>query len=473
MNLNGKLIFQIDKNRTHSKKDLLSNNKIKIINLILSKKPISFLSNLKYKNIKLVHKGIGHSLQNSCLQKPKRSFVDNSNNIKRIQAQDFSNYENTKSKRKIKQNIDNLKKRFKNKSFCNINKIPFDIPLDNISYIKKKKYMLKNQSNKSIKKLILKKSKSMSISRNINIKRYTFEGSAIFDKITTNNKSICSINRYSTSKNNNLNKQLKNINQDIKNKISLFIKEQKKNKSKKIIKSYNCLKNVKSSEKINTYGNITTNNSDKENTDFSTKKNNLTTHSNNIPYFTTNFNNSTNITETNNNEFISENMLLKPKKAIKKKLGLPFHPNSKKLEHYHQIESKNYLLIKNNNEINIPYNKKNNKRYKTKIENLPFNKYEMKRGKFIINHSARNKNNNNSFFDFSSNTKNDNYIFRSNNCIDSFDSSKGYNKSCIYKNNNLNILRNEDLEKEEMIGVETAHFRIVRAIQESKKLLSL
>ena len=58
------------------------------------------------------------------------------------------------------------------------------------------------------------------------------------------------------------------------------------------------------SEKINTNGNITTNNSDKENTDFTTKKNNLTTHSNNIPYCITNFNNSTNITETNNIELI-------------------------------------------------------------------------------------------------------------------------------------------------------------------------
>ena len=96
MNLNGKFEIQMDKNRTYSKKDLLNNSKIKLINLILSKKPISLISNLKYNNIKLAHKinitSKGYCPKNTCF--PKTMFGNNMNNIRKMNVQDYSNYKN-------------------------------------------------------------------------------------------------------------------------------------------------------------------------------------------------------------------------------------------------------------------------------------------------------------------------------------------------------------------------------------------
>ena len=479
MNINVKLNPSKDKNRTYNRKELLSNNnKIKLINLILSKKPISLFSNLKYNNILLSNKihilGKRYSLKNSCIQKSKVSLDSNLNNIKKMKVQDLSNYKNLKGKKKtkIKKNIDTscnrLKNTLKNKSFYIMNKNSYEIPNDNIAYIKKKKYFIKNQKSESIKRLKMKK--SLSISRNLNMSGYSFEGRKNSNKSLSNNINNFSINKNNQSSIKYLNKNKKNYSQDLKYKISLFVKELKLKSSGKILKTSNSgknINNIKSSEKI--YGNIITNNSDKENTDFSTKKNNLTTHSNNMPYFTTNFNNSTNITETRNNEFIIENKPSNKKKIIKKKLGLPFHPNSRKVEYYNNIESKNNLLIRNNkSEIYIPYNKKNNR---IKKDISPFNNCRIKLGKFNIHHSARNKKNkNDSFFDlYSDINNNDNdkrYKIR-----DPFDSLKNFNKSYVESNNNFIILRNENIEKEELISVELAHFRIVAIIQENKKIL--
>jgi hypothetical protein len=226
--------------------------------------------------------------------------------------------------------------------------------------------------------------------------------------------------------------------------------------NKKILKfssSHKDLNNIHTTEKNNTYGNITTNNSDKENTYFTTKKNNLTTHSNNLPYFTTNFNNSTNITETNNNELTMENKTMKQKKIIKKKLGLPFHPNSKRAENYNQYESNNNLLI--------PYNKKSNNNLRIKRDNSPLCDYGTKFEKIRINNLARNKND--SFFDLYKSINDS----KSNNFVDSFDMFQDKNQSDIFNNNNFSFKYKED----DLIGAEMAHFRIVSFIQKSKKLL--
>ena len=124
MNLNGKFILPIKKNRTNSKRDLLNNNKIKLINLILSKKPISLLSNIKYNNTNLSHKinfsGKRNSLKKSCIQKIKVSFennINNMNNIKKVTAQEFSNCNVLKreNNKKIDTSCNNFKNRLKNK----------------------------------------------------------------------------------------------------------------------------------------------------------------------------------------------------------------------------------------------------------------------------------------------------------------------------------------------------------------------
>ena len=477
MNLNGKFILPIKKNRTNSKRDLLNNNKIKLINLILSKKPISLLSNIKYNNTNLSHKinfsGKRNSLKKSCIQKIKVSFennINNMNNIKKVTAQEFSNYNVLKreNNKKIDTSCNNFKNRLKNKSFYIIKKRSYEIPNDNISYIKKKKCAIKNQKSDLIRKLKLKKSNSISISRNLNISGCSFE------ERKNSNKSLSNIiNNFSINGKNSfyLNKNKRNFSQDLKYKINLFVNSQKLKNSRKIFKSTYSRKNInntKISEKI-----ITTNNSDKENTDFSTKKNNLTNHSNNIPYFTTNFNNSTNITETNNNEFFQENKISNKKKIIKKKLGLPFHPNSKKEEYYNHLESKNNYLIRNHkSEIYIPYNKKNNKSCKIKRDISPFNNCRMKLGKSNINHSAKNKKNKNDYFFYLYSDTNNVNNSKNNNCINSLDSSRKMDKSYDKIIKNFNILRNENIEKEQLIGVEQAHFRIVAIIQENKKILN-
>ena len=469
MKLSGKKHLITSKDRTCIKKELLNKNKAKLINLILSKKPISLLSNIKYNNLNISHKvhisEKGYSLKNTCFQKSKVKLVNNINNIKKNQAQDFSNYKTFKNRNKIKKENNTSCNNLKNglqKNFYITNKNSYEIPNDNISYIKKNKYIIKKQKSESIRKN--KKYKSISsISRNLNMTGCSYEERRASNKSLLNNKNNYSFNANNTSNKKYINKIQKNFNKELKHKISLLIKEQRTKSNRKTLKlsnSHKCIKNIKSTEKNNIYGNITTNNSDKEITDFTTKKNNLTTH-----YCTTNFNNSTNISETTNNEINSEIKILKQKKTIKKKLGLPFHPNSKKVECYNKIETKNNIIIRNNkNEISIPYNKKRNKFYQIQRENSPPNNYCIKKGKNIVYSSARNKND--SFFDLYdniSNNKSNNFNF-----VDSFDE----NKSSILNNNNVNISSSNNKEKEDSIGVEIAHFRIVSIIQENKKLLN-
>ena len=129
MNLNGKFIIPLDKNRRHSNKDLLNKNKSKLINIILSKKPISLLSNLKSKNISIsynIHpteKEKGFSIKNSCLQKTKLGINKCPNNIKYKQVQNLSNYKINRNKIKRENNLscNNLKKELQNKNLYILN----------------------------------------------------------------------------------------------------------------------------------------------------------------------------------------------------------------------------------------------------------------------------------------------------------------------------------------------------------------
>ena len=472
MILNGKFIIPKDKSRKQNKKDLFNTNKTKLINLILSKKPISLLSNFKCKNINISHnihvseKGL--SIKNSCSQKTKLGTINSVNNLEHNQVQNFSNYKIykniNKTKRENNSSYNNLKKELKNKNLNIVKQRSNEIPNDNISLIKKKKYIINNQKTESIRKLKIKKSKSISISRNLNKSGCSFERKKNHNKSLFNNRTNCSYNGSIQRNKKYINKIQKNLSNELKYKINLFIEEQKIKNNRKILKfstSHKNINNIQTKEKNNKYGNIITNNSDKENTYFTTKKNILTSNSNNMPYLTTNFNNSTNITETNNNELTTDNKILKQKKIIKKKLGLPFHPNSKKGDNNIQLEQNNNLLIRNNkSEIFIPYNKKSNNNLKIKRDNSPLYNYEIKGKKIGINNSARNKND--SFFDLYKSINN-----KSNNFVDSFDIFQEKNESCFFNNNNFSFKFKED----DLIGAENAHFRIVSFIQESKKLL--
>ena len=140
---------------------------------------------------------------------------------------------------------------------------------------------------------------------------------------------------------------------------------------------------------------------------------------------------------------------------MKKKLGLPFHPNSKKEEFYSHIESKKFIIRNNKSEINIPYNKNNNKSCRLRRDNSSFDN-------FGIHKSIRNiKEKNDSFFDIysSKNIDNINQYENSNLLIETFQSRN---------NKNFVLIKDED----EDIGVEMAHFRIITIIQENKRLLN-
>ena len=492
MNFMNKLNLSMNKKRTNSKKDLLNHNITKFVNLILSNKPISFFQNIKgNNNNNLIHKihisGKGYSLKNHILQNSKISLVNNINNIKKLQIPDLSNNKNSVIRNKISQDMNlscnNSKRIIKSKKFYITNKKQNDIPNDNTYFYNKKNINIKNHKSTSLNKLKIKNSKSISISRNLNKSGCSLDRKKIYNKsLSPNendnksksllkfNKINCSINGNIKTNNKYLIKEPKKLNKVLKTKKNTFIKcHQKSLHSDSLAKyheyyssviinnnirklSHKNIQNLKTSEKNNTYGNITTNNSDKENTNFSTKKNNnynnLTTHSNNLLYYTTNFNNSTNITETNNNELTAENKISKQKKIVKKRLGLPFpfHPNSKKEDFYNHIESKKLLIRNNKSEINIPYNKNNNNK-----------SFRLRRGNssldnFGIHKTVRNfKDKNDSFFD----------LYSSNNNINNY-SNKANNNSILLKNSN----------NYEDIGVEMAHFRIIAIIQENKKLLN-
>ena len=330
MNLNSGLHY--------TKKNPLNTNITKIVNLILSNQPI-FISNSKYHNnfinkIRIMKKG--YSMKNNNLKKYKSSFInDNKTFLNRdmskinIQNRSNINIKNICNKQKLNKNNNSfyISKQYK----YNENIINNEIPNSNISYKKKNKNIMINQKLKA--KLKLKKSKSFSISRNLSCST----GSADIHKMTNQNissgaKSKNKISRINLtikgkSKRNSsfyLIKKRKNFSNDLKAKINLYIEQQKKysqrinkkddnyfcfiknnfnKKSKYLPFSNERHKKITKYEKNNTFGNFTTNNSDKENTHNSIKKNNMiASHSNcnNIHYYTTNFNHSTNITETNN-----------------------------------------------------------------------------------------------------------------------------------------------------------------------------
>ena len=189
------------------------------------------------------------------------------------------------------------------------------------------------------------------------------------------------------------------------------------------------------------------------------KNNNLTTttycNSNNIHYYTTNFNNSTNITETTN-ELCKENKYSKEKKLSKKMIKLPFHPKSKVVDPPNNFEPKKFSIRNNKSEINIPYNRKKTI-CKITRENSTHNFMNInnkKNGKINKHNTSREKNN--SFID----------SFINKNFINSSNRSS-FVKNDLYISSNSNNIKNNFCE-----GIELNHFRIVSIIQENKRLLS-
>lgn len=497
MNLNFGINYPLNKDKNLIKKDLVNKNFTKIINIILTNQPIA-LSNLNYHK-KFIHKIYSSkkelSMKNYKLKKYKSSYFNDDDKLFNPQLSKI-NIEN-KENSNTKKNCDKKSNKRSNDSFYILNKRKFsdnlkskNVPINNTSYQRQKKIIINNQRIESISNY--NKSRSFSKSQNLNYSNGSFDIKKILErkfssKKGENKNSIKKINLTINNKDKNnkfyLIKKRKYFSHDLKTKINLYIQQQKKYKKRKnsnrdninsnmnqINKyignasfSYDRLKKIKKvKNNNNTFTNITTNNSDKDNINMSTKKNDKTTtycNTNNIHYFTTNFNSSTNITETNNDLF-NNNKGSKEKKMLKKKIKLPFHPKSK-ISYWNRQPDTRKLMIRNNkSEINIPYNRKN-KVTKIKKDNSTKN--------FKLIYLNRNK------FE-KPNMHNTSRV--SNNFIDSYINKNYLNSSVHFRNkisiskNNLYISSKEKyVDKEFEEGIEMNHFRIVSIIQENKKFL--
>ena len=510
MNLNAGLNNLLNKEK-NIKKEILNKNITKIVNLILSNQPL-VTSNLKLQKnlinrISLYKKGYSMKNKNS-----KKDKISSDYFKERFSSRDLSII-NIKNKNNININIPNIsfkniQKRNnysfyilkKNKNNNNLNNN--DIPNNNISYQKSKIDLVNQYKTEPISKI--KKSQSFSVSRNSNYSKSLLDNKKVArrdfssnDQQKNKNKKRINWTSNKPIKQNNfylIKKQI-HLNDNLRKKINHYVVKLKKKSQREIFKgkyysflirnsiykknddkifSYNSFKKRKKIEKNLTFGNITTNNSDKEYTNVSTKKNNInniTTNSNNIHCYTTNFNNSTNITETNDD--------IITKKNTKKKAGLPFHPNSRKESVKTQNESKKYLIRNNKSEIYIPYNKKKtfpkikkgNSGYNFKLQSL---KMKSQNEKMKITNTAREKDKN--YIDLYENKK---FIT----CFDDLNmnfNSVIFNNKKSFRNHDINDMgkeknnvksKNKKKTLEFSEGIEMNHFRIVTIIQENKKLL--
>lgn len=509
MNLNAGLNNLLNKEK-NIKKEILNKNITKIVNLILSNQPL-ITPNLKIERNLINRMSLykkGYSLKNKNAKKEK---ICSALFKERFSSRDLSII-NIENKSNININIPNISfKKIQNRnnhSFYILKKQKKnnlnnnDIPNNKISHQKSKIDLISQYKTESISKI--KKARSFSTSRNSNYmvrlwgnKKVARRDFSSNDQQKNKNKKKINWTSNKPNKQNNfylIKKQI-SFNHNLRSKINHYVEKLKKKSQREISKgkyysflirnsilkknedklfSYDSLKKRKKLEKNITFGNITTNNSDKENTNVSTKKNNINnittnSNSNNIHCYTTNFNNSTNITETNDDIII--------KKNIKKKAGLPFHPNSKKEFAQCQNESKKFLIRNNKSEINIPYNKKKtfpkikreNSGYTFKLTNLKLKRHKEK---MKITKTAREKDKN-----YLNLNENKNFIT----CFDdlnmNFNSIGSQNKDSFRDNviNDMGKEKNRIKSKNKKIefseGIEMNHFRIVAIIQENKKLL--
>ena len=457
-----------------TRKNLKDKSITTIINLILSDQPLSYFkfNDKKFHKIKIKDKGYStqNKSKNSNFQNNKLSFIEkevkpvtNKTQYSGDKNNIINHYKIIKYSNRFQYNksnsfyiLPNNSLKYNKSQKCN-NYIP-NANNNRISQQKKKRNIIKKMKSNSNKKH--QKSNSFSLSQNLNYS-HCLENKSMKKKNCSANKSH-SKNKRSfkyIGKNKKTNifyliKKRNNLSHDVKTKINMYIEQQKKysqrenlnegNYNKYSYKNLSSFHNNKKLNRNNTCINIktnTTNISDKAG--ISTKKNNITTsyintNTSNYNYnnhnFTTNFDKSTNITETNN-EMNNEFRLIKEKRKIK----LPTFINS------------------NKSEINIPFNKNsklNQNGRESSIHNFKkFNLKNRKMGKYNIN------------LNNTSREKKSRLIGLCNNksFINSFNLLNFKNNISI----NSNTINNETVCE----GIEMNHFRIVSIIQENKKLL--
>ena len=121
-------------------------------------------------------------------------------------------------------------------------------------------------------------------------------------------------------------------------------------------------------------------------------------------------------------------------KEIKKKIDLPFSPNSNKDQFFRQIKYKKCYIRNNKNDANIPYNKKNKLSRQNSYYNLNLINLKSRQNKKINNTTREDGS---SFADMD--------IYKKNNSMSSFDlATKTNANSYSYANNELSIAANEN-----------------------------
>ena len=427
MSLNNALIYPANNLQNYTKKELMTKNSTNIINLILPNNSTN-LSSFKLidklnPKVYLTKKGL--SLKNLNLKQKIPLMKDNP----------LKNY--SKDKKFLKSNSANKNifesffnkinyKKKKNNSFClhsNKEIIHTDSINNNNEIFSKINIDIKNH---------LKNTKSFSTSRNLS---------------NANSEELIQAN-----KNNNNNQILSRQSKKLKSNKSYLIK----NKSTYIPK-------YKTKINLNLYVN------QKKLINYKSKRLDSKTHINKNKTFgimQTNLSDKENINLTSNNDTanITESIIFyNLKQNSKKKINLPFSPNSKKENFYRQIKYKKCYIRNSKNDTNIPYNKKNKLLRQNSYYNLNLVNLKNRQNKKINNTTRE---------DGSSFAEMDN-LYKKNSSFDLI--NKTNTNSYSYVANELCITANENniqyKGNDSNYGVEMSHFNIVKIIQKNKSLL--
>jgi hypothetical protein len=411
----------------------------------------------------------------------KESIIKNSTNISNLilpnNNTNISNYRLIEKFDKYNPKIYLSKKGVSLKNLNLKQKIPLmkDNPLKN--YSKDKKFLKSNSANKNIfesffNKINYKKKKNNSFCLHSNKEiMHT-------DSINNNNEAFSKINidiknhlkntkSFSTSRNlsNANSEELIKANRNNNNNqiLSRQSKKLKSNKSYLIKNKSTYIPKYKTKINLNLYVN------QKKLINYKSKRLGSKTHINKNKTFgimQTNLSDKENINLTSNNDTanITESIIFyNLKQNSKKKINLPFSPNSKKENFYRQIKYKKCYIRNSKNDTNIPYNKKNKLLRQNSYYNLNLVNLKNRQNKKINNTTRE---------DGSSFAEMDN-LYKKNSSFDLI--NKTNTNSYSYVANELCITANENniqyKGNDSNYGVEMSHFNIVKIIQKNKSLL--
>jgi hypothetical protein len=430
MSSNNALIYPVNKLSNYIKKESITKNSTNISNLILPN------NNTNISNYRLIEKFDKYN--------PKVYLSKKGVSLKNLNL-----------KQKIPLMKDNpLKNYSKDKKFLksnSANKNIFESFFNKINYKKKKNNSFCLHSNKEIMHTDSINNNNETFSKiNIDIKNHLKNTKSFSTSRNLSNAN--SEELIQANKNNNNNQILSRQSKKLKSNKSYLIK----NKSTYIPK-------YKTKINLNLYVN------QKKLINYKSKRLDSKTHINKNKTFgimQTNLSDKENINLTSNNDTanITESIIFyNLKQNSKKKINLPFSPNSKKENFYRQIKYKKCYIRNSKNDPNIPYNKKNKLLRQNSYYNLNLVNLKNRQNKKINNTTRE---------DGSSFAEMDN-LYKKNSSFDLI--NKTNTNSYSYVANELCITANENniqyKGNDSNYGVEMSHFNIVKIIQKNKSLL--